>query len=37
LSWSGLAEVAILELLDREDFDAVIERHGARARRPDVK
>jgi hypothetical protein len=37
LSWSGLAEVALLELLDRDDFDAVIERHGARARRPDVK
>jgi hypothetical protein len=37
LSWSGLAEVALLELLDRPDFDAVIERHGARARRPDVK
>jgi len=37
LSWSGLVEVALLELLDRDDFDAVIERHGARARRPDVK
>jgi hypothetical protein len=37
LSWSGLAEVALVELLDRDDFDAVIERHGARARRPDVK
>jgi hypothetical protein len=37
LSWSGLVEVALLELLERDDFDAVIERHGARARRPDVK
>jgi hypothetical protein len=37
LSWSGLAEVALVELLGRADFDAVIERHGARARRPDVK
>jgi hypothetical protein len=39
LSWSGLAEVALLELLDRkdQDFDEAIERHGARARRPDVK
>ncbi len=37
LSWSGLVEVALLELLDRDDFDAVIERYGARARRPDVK
>jgi hypothetical protein len=37
LSWSGLAEVALVELLDRDDFDAVIEKHGARARRPDVK
>ena len=33
LSWSGVAEVA---LLARDDFDAVIERYGARARRsPD--
>ena len=36
LSWSGVAEVALLELLARDDFDAVIERYGARARRsPD--
>jgi hypothetical protein len=37
LSWSALTEVALLELLGRDDFNAVIERHGARARRPDVK
>ena len=36
LSWSALAEVALIELFEREDFDAVIKRHGARARRPDV-
>jgi hypothetical protein len=33
LSWSRVAEVAFLELLARDDFDAVIERYGARARR----
>jgi hypothetical protein len=37
LSWSGVAEVALRELLARDDFDAVIARHGARARRPDAK
>ncbi len=37
LSWSALVEVALRELLDREDFDAVIERYGASARRPDAK
>jgi hypothetical protein len=37
LSWSGLAEVALDELLKRPDFDTVIEDHGARARRPNVK
>jgi hypothetical protein len=37
LSWSGLAEVALVELLDRDDFDDVIQKRGARARRPDVK
>jgi hypothetical protein len=34
LSWSGVAEVALRELLARDDFNAVIEHYGARARRP---
>jgi hypothetical protein len=35
VSWSALAEVALRELVDRDDFDDILERYGARARRPD--
>jgi hypothetical protein len=33
VSFSGLVEVAIRELLDRPDLRALLERYGARARR----
>jgi hypothetical protein len=33
VSYSGLVEVALRELLDRNDVAAAIKKHGARARR----
>ena len=33
VSFSGLVEVALRELLDRDDLETILEDHGATARR----